>query len=199
MGGDAIVAIRPYEEGDRWLLERSLGDPSQMVGLNGPESEERIRKRHTQFVSMSVDPHDGCMCTIRSGPERVPVGTVGYWVSEWKGQQVWELGWFGLPERPRRGPATEATRLILERLGQLQGPRSAIAFPSIENHASKAICRKLGFVLNDEVSSEYPPGSGRQLRVKVWMLALPVGAAVRASGRGSDSVRERTLGSSPEG
>jgi len=38
MNGDVDVSVRPYAEGDLWLLERTLGDPSQMVHLNGPES-----------------------------------------------------------------------------------------------------------------------------------------------------------------
>jgi hypothetical protein len=62
------VLVRPYAEGDLWLLERTLGDPTQMVNLNGPESIEHIRKRHGQFLAMSADPHAGCQFTILAGP-----------------------------------------------------------------------------------------------------------------------------------
>jgi hypothetical protein len=58
------VSIRPYAEGDIWVLERTLGDPSQMVHLNGPENPEALRKRHEKFLALSSDPSAGCMFTI---------------------------------------------------------------------------------------------------------------------------------------
>jgi len=170
---DDEVSIRPYAEGDQWLLERTLGDPSQMVNLNGPESMEHIRKRHDMFLRMSADPHAGCQFTILAGPLRSPAGNVGYWESEWKGQTGWEMGWFVLPEFQGRGIATAATKLVIDLVIKLQSHRFAIAFPSVDNHQSNAICRKLGFALTEQVSSEYPPGSKRSLRVNVWKLTLP--------------------------
>src|SRR5438445_8837272 len=77
MNGDVDVSVRPYAEGDLWLLERTLGDPSQMVHLNGPESNENIRKRHNRFLAMSADPHAGCQFTILAGPLHAPAGNVG--------------------------------------------------------------------------------------------------------------------------
>lgn len=174
MSQQVAVSLRPYAESDMWLLERTLGDSSQMVHLNGPESEERIRKRHKLFLTMSTDPRDGCQYTILAGQDKTAVGNVGYWESEWKGEKAWELGWFVLPEHQGRGVATEATRQLIAVLMKRHGPRSAVAFPSVDNLASNAICKKLGFILKENVQSEYPPGSGRQLHVNVWMLALPV-------------------------
>jgi len=175
MNGDLDVSVRPYAEGDLWLLERTLGDPSQMLYLNGPESIENIRKRHNKFLAMSDDPHAGCQFTILAGPLHAPAGNVGYWESEWKGQTGWELGWFVLPEFQRRGVATAATRRIINLIAKLKSNKFVFAFPSVDNHPSNAICRKLGFSLTEQVSSEYPPGSKRLLRVNVWMLTLPGG------------------------
>ncbi len=170
---EAGISIRPYANGDMWLLERTLGEPSQMVHLNGPETNERIQRRHKLFVSMSADPHEGCQFTVLVGPTDAPAGNVGYWESEWKGQKAWELGWFVLPEFQGRGVATAAVRLVIDRISKLQSPKAAVAFPSVNNHASNAICRSLGFTLKEEVGSEYPPGSGRSLQVNVWWLSLP--------------------------
>ena len=44
------------------------------------------------------------------------------------------------------------------------------AFPSVENPASNAICRKLGFTLVEECQVEYPPG--KSMTVNVWRLEL---------------------------
>jgi RimJ/RimL family protein N-acetyltransferase len=174
MNGDTDVSIRPYAEGDRWLLERTLGDPDQMVHLNGPESIESIRKRHTRFVAMSADPHVGSQFTILVGPHHAPAGNVGYWESEWKGQIGWEMGWFVLPEFQGCGVATAATRQVIDLITNLQRHKFVFAFPSVDNHPSNAICRKLSFNLTEQVSSEYPPGSKRLLQVNIWILTLPV-------------------------
>jgi len=48
MNGGIDVSIRPYAEGDLWLLEKTLGDPGQMVHLNAgeyrayPEASQQI-------------------------------------------------------------------------------------------------------------------------------------------------------------
>jgi RimJ/RimL family protein N-acetyltransferase len=173
MNGDIDVSIRPYAEGDLWLLERTLGNPGQMVHLNGPESIEHIRKRHNKFLAMSADPHAGCQFTILAGSPSAPAGNVGYWESEWKGKTGWELGWFVLPELQRRGIATAATRLVIDLITKLESHKFVFAFPSVDNHQSNAICRKLGFTLTEQASSEYPPGSKRLLRCNIWMLTLP--------------------------
>ena len=52
-----------------------------------------------------------------------------------------------------------------------EGTRQFIhAFPSIENPASNAICRKAGFTFLEEVTFEYPPGSF--MRCNDWQLDL---------------------------
>jgi len=173
MSGDTEVSIRPYGERDEWLLERTLGDPSQMVHLNGAESQPRIRKRHEAFLRMSADPSAGCEFTILAGPATAPAGNVGYWESEWKGQKGWEMGWFVLPEFQKRGIATTATQQVIASISKLGSHRIVFAFPSVDNRPSNALCRKLGFELKEDLSSEYPPGSGRMLHVNVWVLTLP--------------------------
>ena len=165
------LSIRPYAEGDMWVLEKTLGDPTQMVHLNGPESSEKLQKRHKLFLAMSADYHAGCMYTITMGLENAPVGNVGYWEAEQDGQKGWETGWFVLPEFQRRGIATAAIRMLANHVATLDR-RYLFAYPSVNNVPSNAICRKLGFVLTREVDSEYPPESGSHLRVNIWRLDL---------------------------
>ncbi|MHB8566796.1 MAG: GNAT family N-acetyltransferase [Nitrososphaerales archaeon] len=172
MSSNIRVSIRAYAEGDLWILEGTLGNPEQMIYLNGPESEEKLQKRHKSFLAMSADQHAGCMLTILAGSDNPPAGTVGYWESEWKGQKGWEMGWFILPEFQRRGIATAATRSVIELLTNLQRHKFVFAFPSVDNHPSNAICRKLGFTLTEEATAEYPSGSGLLLHTNIWKLAL---------------------------
>jgi RimJ/RimL family protein N-acetyltransferase len=165
------VSIRPYGEGDLWVLERTLGDPSQMVHLNGPESPEKIQERDRRFLGMSADPSAGCTFTIMVGSDAA--GNVGYWETDWEGQKVWETGWFVLPEFQGRGVATEAARLLIEVVSKLRRHRFLIATPSVTNLPSNAIPRKLGFALAGKVDTMYPPGSGKAISCNVWRLALP--------------------------
>ena len=44
------------------------------------------------------------------------------------------------------------------------------AFPNVENEASNAMCRKLGFELIEECDFEYPKGS--PMRCNDWRLEL---------------------------
>ena len=165
------VALRPYAEGDMWILERTLGDQNQMVHLNGPESPEKLRERHKRFIAMSADPSAGCMFTITIGSENAPAGNIGYWETEWDGQTGWETGWFVLPELQGKGIATAATRLLVNKVARLNRG-FLFAYPSVNNGPSNAICRKLGFALTWETESEYPSKSGRYLRVNIWRLDL---------------------------
>jgi RimJ/RimL family protein N-acetyltransferase len=182
MGSDIRVSIRPYGEGDIWVLEKTLGDPSQTIFLNGPESEEKIQKRHKKYLALSADPHAGCMLTILVGSDGAPAGNVGYWEYEWKQQKAWEMGWFVLPELQGRGIGTAAARLVIELLVKLQRHRFVLAFPSADNQPSNAICRKLGFTPMEEADFEYPPGSGLTLHTRIWGLTLPISDSALRSG-----------------
>ena len=173
--GHAEVSIRPYAEGDQWVLEKTLGDPRNMVHLNGPESMDKIKKRHAKFVEMAADQHAGCPFTILAGPKLTPAGNVGYWESELKGTKGWEMGWFVLPELQGQGIGTAAVKLVIDRLAEMKTHSLVFAYSSIENMASSAVCRKVGFQLAEVVRDEYPPSSGLFMNANVWTLNLPSG------------------------
>jgi RimJ/RimL family protein N-acetyltransferase len=162
-----------------WVLERTLGASSEMEYLNGPESLERIRRRHERFLAMSADRHAGCMYTIMVGTSAA--GSVGYWETDWEGERVWETGWFVLPELQGQGVATQAMRLMIQIVSGLSGYKYIVAFPSTDNGPSNAIARKLGFELVKEIDSEYPPDSGKLLHNNVWRLDLRSTRALSAN------------------
>jgi RimJ/RimL family protein N-acetyltransferase len=108
------------------------------------------------------------MFRIESGGEAV--GSIGYWLREWRGGPVFETGWLVLPEFQGRGLAVAAGRRLLELVRGDGRCRWLHAFPSVDNPPSNAICRKLGFTLLGPCDFEYPPG--RAMRCNDWRLEL---------------------------
>jgi len=166
------VAIRPWSAGDLGLLERLLGDPATTQHLGGPATPEAVRARHERYLT--ADPARHGLYAIVLGPEAEAVGWVGYWESEWQGEAVWECGWHVVAEHQGRGVATAATALLLDRARRHGIHRHMHAFPSVDNVASNALCRTLGFTLLGEEEVEYPVGT--MVRSNDWRLDL--GAAV---------------------
>ena len=160
------IHLRAWRRDDLPLMERLLGDPVMMKHVGGPETPEQIRKRLERYCSES----EVRMFVIVLESEDLGIGSIGYWEREWQGQMVWESGWRILPEYQGKGIATRALALAMERARTEGKYRFVHAFPSPENAPSNAICRKMGFVLKDEVEFEYPPG--RFMRSNDWQLDL---------------------------
>lgn len=163
------IKLRPWEEGDLPLLERLMGDPGMTRYLGGPETPEKIRKRHQRYVEAKQTDHTRVFVIVTS-PENIPSGSVVYWEREQLGQQVWEIGWSTLPEFQGQGIATKATQMAIELARAEKKHRYMYAFPSIDNGASNALCRKLGFELQRQEDFEYP--KGHWMRCNDWQLDL---------------------------
>ncbi|WP_350299956.1 GNAT family N-acetyltransferase [Peribacillus frigoritolerans] len=168
MSGISItrLEIKPWEEKDLELLFQ-LNAPEMMEHLGGPESNEQILKRHQRYLQIG---DKGCMFSINPFPEAKAAGSVGYWQKVWNDQNVYEIGWSVLPSFQGKGIASHAVKALIEKIKAERKYKYIHAFPSINNHASNAICRKLGFTLNSECEFEYPPGSFMQCND--WCLEL---------------------------
>jgi RimJ/RimL family protein N-acetyltransferase len=159
------ISLRPWAEGDLPLLERTVGDPEMTRFLGGAETPAKIRERHMRYLSMG-DADAGRMLVIMAGA--APAGTHGYWKRQEDGRPVWETGWFVLAEFQGRGIATRATQLMVD-MARADAPERPIhAYPSVDNGASNAVCRKAGFRLIGPVDFEYPPG--HPMRCNNWVL-----------------------------
>lgn len=167
-----MALISPWQEDDLELLEGLLGDPAMTEHLGGPESPPQIAERHEKYLATAadepqlriVDPVDGRA-----------VGWVGYWARRWHDQDVYEAGWAVLPRAQGRGLASAAlAELVAYAAGRGQR-RFVHAFPSVDNPASNAICRRAGFEELGAIDFEYPPG--RMMRVNDWRLDLHRDAA----------------------
>ncbi|MFF6793265.1 GNAT family N-acetyltransferase [Streptomyces filamentosus] len=170
--GPAATSVRlvPWSEEDAGLL-RALNAPELMEHLGGPETEEQLERRHRRYVGLSTDATPaGRMFRIVLLPEERTAGSIGFWSTEENGEQVYETGWAVLPGFQGRGVATLAARAVAERARAAGLHRHLHAFPSVENAASNAVCRRAGFELLGEQDLEYPPG--RPMRCNDWRLDL---------------------------
>jgi RimJ/RimL family protein N-acetyltransferase len=163
----AEVRIEEWGPGNLALLEQLLGDPAMMEHLGGPESPEKIADRQRRYEQ----PGSG-MFRIVDVASGAGVGSVGFWEREWRGLTVHEVGWSVIPAFQGRGIAAAATAQVLA-LARASGTHRFVhAFPAVDNPASNAICRKLGFTLLEACRFEYPPGNW--LLCNDWQLDLDV-------------------------
>lgn len=160
------VRIELWDEGDLGLL-RQLNSPEMTVYFGGPETEEKILARHKRYYEIAQK-GTGRMFKILLLPHLEVVGSVGYWDQTWQGESVYEVGWSVLPTFQGRGIATKATAKAIASINSEKKHRFVHAFPKINNPASNAICRKLGFSFNGECDFEYPVGT--IIRCNDWRL-----------------------------
>jgi len=163
------IRLEPWGEDDLPLLRKTLGDPEMTRHLGGPESEEKLVERHRRFERLAAS-GTGHMFRIVDDETGESVGSVGYWQRDWRGEEIYEIGWMVVPQFQGRGIAAAATAQAIEH-ARAEGGRSRIhAFPSVDNPPSNAICRKLGFELAGDIEFEYPPGN--MMRCNDWRLDL---------------------------
>jgi RimJ/RimL family protein N-acetyltransferase len=163
------VRLVPWTEEDFPLLVR-LNAPEMTEHLGGPESEENLEKRHKRYVAAASsgfvrDPdrtYPAYIFKVVLEPDGMAVGSVNFWNREWKGEEVYEIGWGVLPEYQGRGIASAAVADAIELARATKRKQAVHAFPSVENPPSNGICRRLGFVLLGATQFEYPKGH--------WML-----------------------------
>jgi RimJ/RimL family protein N-acetyltransferase len=162
------VRIELWAETDLDLLRR-INAPEMTVHLGGPETEEQVLARHTRYLNIGGS-GTGRMFRIVLLPEREAVGSVGYWERAWRDETVYEVGWSVLPAFQGRGIATAATAATIAKARAERKHTYMHAYPSVDNRASNAICRKLGFTFIAEYDFEYPPGN--VMRCNDWRLDL---------------------------
>jgi len=161
------VLLEPWGSGDLPLLERLMGDPKMTEHLGGPETPEKLRERHARYQRLEAGDRMFKIVDVATGAS---VGSVGFWTKEWREDQVYETGWMVVPEFQGRGIAMAATAQAIERARRDDEHRFMHAFPNVENAASNAICRKLGFELLEACQFEFP--TGHFMTCNDWRLDL---------------------------
>lgn len=163
-----LVTIEPWTDADLDLLWR-LNTPEVWAHLGGPETEDKVLERHARYLDVGP-PGTGRMFTVRLPEEGATVGNIGYWEREWEGAQVYETGWNVLPEFQGRGIATAAARAVIDAARAERRHRRLHAYPAVDNLASNAICRKVGFTFVAEREFEFPKGN--PMRCNDWRYDL---------------------------
>jgi RimJ/RimL family protein N-acetyltransferase len=148
------IQLEPWADKDLDLLRR-LNTPEIWAHLGGPETEEQVLKRHARYLD--VESGSGGMFTVVL--DGATAGSIGFWEREWQDETVYETGWNVLPEFQGKGVATAAAKAIIDRASAAGRHRWLHAYPSVDNPASNAICRKAGFTFAGEHDFEYPKGS----------------------------------------
>ncbi len=163
------IALRPLVQDDLALQLRLLGDPAMTEHIGGPEIAAAIERRHERYLAMT-DPAEGAMFAIVLVPSGTAVGSVGYWPRDEGAGQVWETGWFVLPEFQGKGIATAATLLAVQAAWEAVR-RPVHAYPNVDNAASNAIARKVGFRLLGSQRFEYP--KDHWMTCNDWVIEPP--------------------------
>lgn len=171
------VIIELWDEGDLGLL-RQLNSPEMTAHFGGPETEEKLLTRHRRYYEIAQK-GTGRMFKILLFPSLEVVGSVGYWDQSWQGESIYEVGWSVLPAFQGRGIATEATAKAIAFINSEKKHDFIHAFPKINNPASNAVCRKLGFSLIEECDFEYPVGT--IIRCNDWKLRVGDGISAAPS------------------
>jgi RimJ/RimL family protein N-acetyltransferase len=162
------VELVPYGEDDLWLTEALELDPAAMRELGGPRPKEELAGVHEKRVAAKIDGDDWWF-KVTPDPGDEPAGTIGIWPSEFRGAEIYEVGWMLLPAFQGRGLASAALAVLIDR-ARADGRFDAIhAFPGVSNGPSNGLCRKFGFELVEEAEVEF---RDQPLRVNHWVLAL---------------------------
>ncbi|MFE6965344.1 GNAT family N-acetyltransferase [Agromyces sp. NPDC057679] len=161
------VELHPWSEGDLDLLRRA-NTPELMDWVGGVETDEQVQARHERYLRLAREGRgQQFRITIAGHPEGV--GIVGYWQHEWRGAPALESGWSVESAYRGRGIAPAAVRLMLEAARSAGETLPVHAYPSIDNPASNAVCRKAGFTLLGEEDFEV---GGGVLRTNDWVAEL---------------------------
>ncbi|MGK9250966.1 GNAT family N-acetyltransferase [Paenibacillus humicus] len=150
------VSLRPYAKDDFYLLQLANA-PDMTRYIGGPESEEKVGKRHERYLALQHHATDRMFSIVL--PDGTQAGCIGYWEHVWNGESVYEMGWFTLPALQGQGIGTAALKAAIAAAASDGHFSHACAFPSISNLPSNAICRKAGLNLVGECRFEYPKGS----------------------------------------
>jgi RimJ/RimL family protein N-acetyltransferase len=132
--------------------------------LGGPESDNKLLERQRRYQGEVSNQYK-----ILDEATGTGVGWVGFWERDWQGTPVYEIGWAVIPAFQGRGIARAATDEALALARRQGGRRYVHAYPSVDNAASNALCRGLGFALMGAYEFEY---QGKTMLCNDWRFDL---------------------------
>jgi len=162
------MRLVPITADDEDLTIRLECDPELMLHIGGLRQEADVRASHKRRLDF-MEKGEARMYKIVAHGSGEVVGTIGIWRIDWKGPQIYEMGWFVLPEHQEKGIATEAARLMIAQARSNPYVRYIHAYPAVSNAASNAIARKIGMENLGQFDNE---GFAGILRCNDWRIDL---------------------------
>lgn len=160
------VQLRRWSENDAALLRRG-NTPEMTVHIGGPETESEVISRHERYLRLWETNEARCF-VVTDGSESL--GAICCWKTTWRDQDVFEAGWFIVPEAQGRGLGSAAVRLLIDDTrAHAQGRRLLTAFPDGRNAPSNALCRNAGFTLAGQRAGVF---RGADLAMNEWIFDL---------------------------
>ncbi|MGJ0388314.1 GNAT family N-acetyltransferase [Microbacterium sp. CGR1] len=161
------LTLRRWSAGDLDLLR--LANTAEMTAhLNGVETEQQLIDRSERYLRL-WRAGEARMFVVEDEHDR-PVGSIGFWYADWRGEGALEAGWFVVPEAQGRGIASGALRLLIDDARDHRGVRRfLVAFPSVTNPGSNGVCRRAGFELVGTFTEQF---RGAELVMNEWVLDL---------------------------
>ena len=160
------IQLRRWSENDAGLLHRG-NTPEMTVHIGGPETEEQVVARHERYLRLWETQEARCFVVV-DGSE--PLGAICSWKTTWRDQDVFEAGWFIVPEAQGRGAGSAAlTLLIDDARAHDDGRRLLTAFPDENNAPSNALCRNTGFTLTGQRADVFRAAT---LMMNEWVFDL---------------------------
>lgn len=162
------MRLLPITTEDEDLSVRLECDPEMMRHIGGPRTEADVRASHKHRLDL-MEKGEAHMYKMIADDSNEVFGMIGIWKIEWKGPKTYEMGWFVLPEHQGKGIATQAALLIISQARSDPRVRYVHAYPTVTNHASSAIARKIGMKNLGEFENE---GFAGVLRCYDWYIDL---------------------------
>jgi RimJ/RimL family protein N-acetyltransferase len=162
----ASTSLRLSSDADLPLL-RQANTPEMTAHLNGPETEQQLIARHERYLRHVASGESRLFVIVDGGH---PVGSIGYWKTDWRDQPAFETGWFVLPEAQGRGIASAALAAVVPDAREHRDERRMLtAFPGVDNPASNGVCRRNGFTLVGTLTELFRE---KELTMNEWVLDL---------------------------
>ncbi len=160
------VTLRRWGADDLAVLKRvNTPEMTRFLG-GGDETDEVLAERHAEYLDLW---ESGEVRMFRIEVDGEASGYAGWWEEVHDGMPVYEVGCVVEPQWHGHGVASAALSELV-RLAATTGDRHLIVgYAHVDNEASNALCRRVGFSLVG--TGSYPLDDGEDpLSVNVWMI-----------------------------
>ena len=160
------VTLRRWGADDLEVLKRvNTPEMTRFLG-GGDETDEVLAERHAEYLDLW---ESGEVRMFRIEVDGEAAGYAGWWEEVHDDMPVYEVGCVVEPQWHGHGVASAALSELV-RLAATTGDRHLIVgYAHVDNEASNALCRRVGFSLVG--TGSYPLEDGEDpLSVNVWMI-----------------------------